>query len=225
MILKQDSRIILSEKRKEEYLNGKKLSRYSITEQDVGEHPTRHLGSLHVFCETTLAPQNKDQMTFDKDMQLLILPIIGRVLIHTAKTQNVVDVGEALTMWIKSKEPFTLYNDFENSDVHYVIAGFSSSEPLEGITRFSLLPDKLATLFDKVSNQGLMKAAIGQWNGRAEGKFIPTAQKVFAWVVQGAFEVENCLLQKADGLAMHGQEKIEFEALSNEAIIIFLEMA
>lgn len=221
----QNNRIILSEKRKEEYLNGKKSSRYSITHQDAGEHPTRRVGSLHVFSETTLGPQNKEKLTFDEDMQLLIIPLIGRVHVYSANNQNAVDVGEALIMSITSIEPLTLYNDFENSAVHYVTAGFSSSEPVEGIARFSLPPDKLVTLFDKVSRQGLMKVSIGQWNGRSEGEFTPTAPKTFAWVVQGAFEVENRLLQKADGLALHGQENIEFEALSNEAIIIFLEMA
>lgn len=225
MILKQKSRIILSEKRKEEYLYGRKLSRYSIVHQDVGDHPTRHVGSLHVFNETTLGPQNKEQLAFDGDMQLLIMPLIGRVQVNNAKNQNVVDVGEALMVSIKSNEPCTLLNDFETSDVHFVIAGFSSNEPIEGITRFSLSPDKLVTLFDEVSQRGLMKAVIGQWNGRSDGEFSPSSPKTFAWVVQGAFEIENCLLQKADGLVIYGQEKIEFEALSNDAIVIFLEMA
>lgn len=225
MIVKQRSRIILSENRKQEHLDGKILSKYSIVHKDVKEHPTRHFGSLRLFSETTLGAQNKDQLAFDEDMQFLIVPLIGRMQVCYAKNQNVVHVGEALMMSTKSNEPFTLFNDFENSEVHYVIAGFASTEPVKGFTRFSLAPDKLLTLFDGVSQRGLMKAAIGQWKGRSEGEFVPTASNTFIWVVQGAFEVENCLLQKADGLVICGPEKIEFEALSNKAILIVLEMA
>ncbi|NBP70673.1 MAG: hypothetical protein EBU52_18285 [Cytophagia bacterium] len=225
MILTQNSRIILAEKRKEEYLIGQKLTRYSVSHQEVDEHPTRPVGSLHTFSETTLAPQNKEQLIFDIDMQVLIIPFIGRVQVNDAKNQNTVEVGEALLMSIKSNKPLSIFNDFKHSDVHYLLAGFSSSEYVEGITRFSLTPDKPVTLFDKVSQKGLVKAVVGQWKGRSEDEYVPSSIQTFAWVVQGAFEIENCLLQKADGLVLKGKEKIEFEALSNEAIVIFLEMA
>jgi hypothetical protein len=225
MIVTQNSRIILAEKRTEEYLIGQKLSRYSVSRKDANEHPTRPVGSLHIFAETTLGPQNKEQLIFDKDMQVLIIPLIGRVQVNNAKNQNTVEVGEALLMSVKSSKPLNIFNDFKHSDVHYLLAGFSSSECVEGITRFSLTPDKPVTLFEKVSRKGLVKAVIGQWKGRSESEYVPSTIQTFAWVVQGAFEIENCLLQKADGLVLKGKEKIEFEALSNQAILIFLEMA
>jgi hypothetical protein len=225
MILTQNSRIILAEKRKEEYLIGQKLSRYSVSRQQVEEHPTRPVGSLHTFSETTLGPQNKEQLIFDQDSQVLIIPLIGRIQVTDAKNQNTIEVGEVLLISVKSSKPLNIFNDFKHSDVHYLLAGFSSSEYVEGITRFSLSPDKPIVLFDKVSHNGLVKAVIGQWKGRSEDEYVPSSIQTFAWVVQGAFEIENCLLQKADGLVLTGKEKIEFEALSNEAIVIFLEMA
>ncbi|MCZ8215757.1 MAG: hypothetical protein O9262_05920, partial [Cyclobacteriaceae bacterium] len=207
------------------YLIGQKLTRYSVSHQEVDEHPTRPVGSLHTFSETTLGPQNKEQLIFDGDMQVLIIPLIGRVQVTDAKNQNTVEVGEAILMSVKSSKPLNIFNDFKHSDVHYLLAGFSSSECVEGITRFSLTPDKPVTLFEKVSRKGLVKAVIGQWNGRSGSEYVPSTIQTFAWVVQGAFEIENCLLQKADGLVLTGKEKIEFEALSNQAILIFLEMA
>ncbi|WP_233754015.1 hypothetical protein [Algoriphagus sp. AGSA1] len=222
--MKQDKRIVLSENRKQEFLDGKILSRYSIVYQAVSGHPTRHFGSLHLLSETTLGSRSKEQLAFDVDMQLLIIPLIGRIQIHNATKQHVADVEEAVLISIEPGEECTIFNDFENSEVHYMTAGFASHEPADGIARFSLVPDKLLTLFDDVSLRGLMKVSIGQWKGRSEGEFIPSTPNTFAWVVQGAFEIANCLLQKADGLAVRGSEKIEFEALSNEAIIIFVEM-
>jgi quercetin 2,3-dioxygenase len=223
--VKQKTRIILSEIRKENHLEGKLFSRWSIARDDTNDHPTRHFGSLHLFSETTLAAQNKEQLVFDEDMQFLIIPIIGGVRVQHTKNQNTVEVGEALLISLESGEKCTIFNDFENSEVHYVVAAFASSEPAEGIVRFSITSDILQTIFNQVSERGLIKAAIGQWKGRSEGKFVPSAPNIFAWVVEGAFEIENCLLQKADGLAINGAEKIEFEALSIDAIIIFLEIA
>ena len=46
---------------------------------------------------------------------------------------------------------------------------------------------------------------------------------VFVFVIDGAFEVSNRLLQARDGLAITKASQVEFESLSNEAIIMFIE--
>ena len=225
MIVKQSTRIILAEKRKEEHLEGELLSRYSISYKGKeDDHPTRPFGSLHLFKETTLGAGKIERLVFDEDMQLLILPLVGRVRVQNAKKQNQADIGEVLLTSIESGKPCNIFNDFENSEVHYAMAGFVSSESVEGLVSFSFTSDKQDTLFEEVSLLGLVKATIGQWKGRSEGDLVPTTPNTFSWVVQGAFEIQNCLLQKSDSLAIFGSEKIEYEALSNDAIIIFLEM-
>lgn len=45
-----------------------------------------------------------------------------------------------------------------------------------------------------------------------------------AFVLQGTFEVENRLLEAKDGLALWNTANIELEALSNEAILLLLEV-
>ena len=44
------------------------------------------------------------------------------------------------------------------------------------------------------------------------------------FVIHGAFEVENRLLESRDGLAIWNTDRIELEALSNEAILLLLEI-
>jgi quercetin 2,3-dioxygenase len=43
-------------------------------------------------------------------------------------------------------------------------------------------------------------------------------------VLQGAFEVQYKLMETRDGLALWNAKEIEIEALSNEAIIMLIEM-
>jgi len=43
--------------------------------------------------------------------------------------------------------------------------------------------------------------------------------------LEGAFEVEGRLLHARDGLALWETEKVELEALSNDAIILVMEIS
>ena len=44
------------------------------------------------------------------------------------------------------------------------------------------------------------------------------------FVIEGAFEVQGTLLHARDGLALWGTDKLEKEALSNDAIILLIEL-
>ena len=46
----------------------------------------------------------------------------------------------------------------------------------------------------------------------------------FAFVIEGAFELEGRLLHARDGLALWNLEKIEWEALSGGAILLVLQV-
>ena len=47
---------------------------------------------------------------------------------------------------------------------------------------------------------------------------------IYAFVIEGVFEVQDRLLHTKDGLAMWDAEEIDFEALSNGAILLLLEI-
>lgn len=46
---------------------------------------------------------------------------------------------------------------------------------------------------------------------------------IFVFVLQGAFETEGRLLHERDGLALWDVDKIEMEALSNDALVCLVE--
>ncbi len=65
-------------------------------------------------------------------------------------------------------------------------------------------------------------------NDKSEGEKQPILlekiiQLFFAFVLAGAFETEGRLLHERDGLAIWDTDKIEMEALSNDAMILLIE--
>ena len=66
--------------------------------------------------------------------------------------------------------------------------------------------------------------SVGQFDGRQEAIYELKQNKnnVIAFVLNGAFEVANRLLSSRDAVLLQSLNVVEFEALSNEAVIIFL---
>lgn len=215
--------ILLAEKRDEKHLDGKMLSRFSIKSK-ANEVSEIRFGCLQEFRETTLGAKYEDSLIFNTEVQLFILPLIGQIQVVNSMNTQIVDIGEAILLSVQPGDECRIINCYEHSDVHYIVSAFTSKEKVNGLARFSLNMDQFVTFGERISNQGLIRVSIGQWNGRSESVFAPASQKTFAWVVQGAFEIENCLVEKSDGLVISGMEKIEFEALSNDSIVIFMEM-
>lgn len=68
---------------------------------------------------------------------------------------------------------------------------------------------------------------IGRYDGREEGIYEvqnPDAHGVFVFVIEGAFEVQNRLLHARDGLSLINVAEVDFEALSNDAMLLILEI-
>jgi hypothetical protein len=67
---------------------------------------------------------------------------------------------------------------------------------------------------------------IGRFSGRADSVFNSTidSRHVFVYVIEGAFEFQNRLLEARDGLGLSNITTSEFEALSNDAILLILEV-
>jgi hypothetical protein len=67
---------------------------------------------------------------------------------------------------------------------------------------------------------------IGKYDGRRDDiyKLSGEAAGVFVFVISGAFEVANRLLQSRDGLALWNIKEFDFEALSSDAIVLILEV-
>ncbi|MGZ8556779.1 MAG: pirin family protein [Chitinophagaceae bacterium] len=68
--------------------------------------------------------------------------------------------------------------------------------------------------------------SLGKFKGRGETTYQikNTKSGLYVFVIEGAFEVQGTLLHARDGLALWETEEVEMEALSNDAIILLLEL-
>lgn len=219
-----ETRIILADKRREEYLAGQALSRYSIYCGEEESNPIRQFAQLRLFKETTLAPGHSDELTFMQQVQLFVLPLVGKLHTSTPNYRHDVEVGEANLISVQAGESCILSNPYKNSDIHYLVAALESNPQKNDFTCFSFTKNILIELFPTLVDSEAIRVSLGLFEGRSEGIYTPKQNKnTFIWVAQGAFEVANCLLQKSDALAITSSEPIEFEALSHDAIILVIE--
>ena len=68
--------------------------------------------------------------------------------------------------------------------------------------------------------------SLGRFDGRQEAVYQlkNSGNSVFVFALAGAFEVESRLLHEKDGLALWDVAEIELEALSNDAVVLLLEL-
>ncbi|TRX05419.1 hypothetical protein FNW10_17185 [Flavobacterium gawalongense] len=122
---------------------------------------------------------------------------------------------------------FKLSNSYEEENVSYLQIGFNAKiQDFESnFKQFDFgLTDKnqLIPLFEISNALGF----IGMYDGRKEGVYSlkNSSNGVFVFVINGAFEVENRLLESKDGLSLSGIDSLEWEALSENALLIVLEI-
>lgn len=113
----------------------------------------------------------------------------------------------------------TITNPYEEELANYLCIGFDRTiAPV--ISDFNLTNDFLQQLTP--GNHFY----IGKYDGRRDDiyRLSNEAAGVFVFVIEGAFEVQNRLLHPRDGLVLWDLAEVEFEALSNEAMLMLIEV-
>lgn len=67
---------------------------------------------------------------------------------------------------------------------------------------------------------------IGLYDGRKEDNYTPQKKNatLFGMVLHGAFEFQNRLMENRDAIVLWDTDELEFEALSEEALLLFIEV-
>lgn len=134
----------------------------------------------------------------------LIIPLVGDIY-----TDRSLSPGQAQII----NDP-TISNPFKEELVNYLLISFK--ERANAVVNFNLIDNKLQHLFTGVS--------IGKFDGRIDDTYKISGKGIFAFAIEGAFEVQNRLLHPRDGLALWNLDEVEFEALSNEALLLLIEV-
>lgn len=177
--------------------------------------------NLVFFDDIYLSPLQKLELNKYPNCQLLILPIIGGVEIDDASNF----VGAEQFYWKPTHHSTQLFNPYEEAEVNCFVIGFqlevlTSSTPLFGEINLSK-PNCFFTFLDLPN----AKASVGIFGGREEAVYQTKNfhAGVFCMVISGIFEVNGRLLHPRDGLSFSSELSLDVEALSDNAVILFIE--
>lgn len=200
---------------------------YTFNSTDHQNELKESFGQLKFLNEESLSPHGSITYTAEENTRVVLLPIAGALNYSNANHQEVLVKSEQIKILETEKTlSYTVNNPFEQEWINYLHIGFKVNPSLLGTQ--SLLQNiefkKMNELvcFDSAEQTGY----IGIYDGRSEGTY--TVKKpgngVFVHIIKGAFEVQGRLLEQKDGLSLWNIHEIEFEALSNNAIIMLLEI-
>ena len=189
--------------------------------QEDSRKPYRN---IQLINDETLAAQQKVVYTAQQNQDVLIIPLVGALDCKTTAEPVLVNTEQSFLFSANAGMPFEIQNPYEKELINFIQIRFDNT----GIYREPLLKT-----FDFTVKNHLFPLAVtdnyavftGMFAGREEGTYTPknTQNGIFAYVIHGAFEFQNRLIESRDGLAISEAETIEFEALSENAILLLFE--
>jgi quercetin 2,3-dioxygenase len=184
-------------------------------------------GDLEVFNDTVIKPLLHQKIQLSKNTNVVIIPVIGGLEYNSSIQNGFLGTGNTLLLSGTEIDDYTIINPYETDYINFVQIHFNTNEEkFKSLTQefgFGLNPINTLKNIFSVNNQ---EGFIGKYGGRKKGEFtIKNPQKgVFVFVVDGVFEVQDRLLHARDGLAISDIEMIDFEALSDGAVILLISV-
>jgi quercetin 2,3-dioxygenase len=191
------------------------------------EESRQPFGDLEVFNDTVIKPLFHQKIQLSKNTNVIIIPVIGGLEYNSSIQNGFLGTGNTLLLSGTEIDNYTIINPYETDYINFVQIHFNTNEKefksLIQELGFGFRPKNiLKPIFSVNDKEGF----IGKYEGRKKGEFTIKNPKngVFVFVIDGVFEVQDRLLHTRDGLAIWGIEMIDFEALSNDAVILLLSL-
>lgn len=193
------------------------------------EHKTP-FGPLYILNDETLAGGKSISMTIEADSLILLIPIVGTIAYTDSLGHaNYIEAGEGQVYSTPKGTTIEIGNPFHDELVNFLQIWFYGEEAAADkepqLIPFDLV-NNINQLVPMPVNNSSYKISIGKYNGRQESvyKLSDTRNGIFVFVIEGTFEVQFRLLHSRDGLALWEAGEVEWEALSNNAILLVMEM-
>lgn len=185
-------------------------------------------GSLKILNEVILAPQQRISRVIKSRTNVIILPLFGGIEYKDSLgNDEFLRVDQIRVLAADDELTVDIFNPYANENVSYLEIEFDMGKQYfkNYFQQYKFVfstHNKLHSLFEVERALGF----IGIYDGRKEGSYTlrNTKNGLFVFVLNGAFEVENRLLEAKDGLALQEIQKMEWEALSENAILMVIEV-
>lgn len=168
----------------------------------------------------------------NKSCHTILIPITGDLQYRGKHLDTKVGAGEIQISSLAAKESFEISNCHTAVPINFlhIQIGQQLQPPFNSVQRckFDFYTDKnrMILLSPNDKKQDDYSLCMGQFDGRKETIYrLQNANaRIFTFVIAGAFEVMGRLLHQGDALALWNTQEIGMEALSNNAIMLLIEL-
>ncbi len=214
-------------------IQNERFRRFSSFGNDDAVYTQRKaFGPLQVFNDETLAAAQSVDISINQACYFVLIPITGAVIIKNSRGKNtMVDVGEVFINYVKKGDTLQLENPYHDNWINFLYLEVNAKPDV-----FPFFEEQFSFDFGERQNEliGIIPADrklpfslhLGQFGGRKEALYqlIDHNNLMYAFVIAGAFELQGRLMHQRDGLALWQLHQADLEALSNNALLLLLEM-
>jgi hypothetical protein len=188
-------------------------------------------GPLYVFNEETLAAGQVMELLTEESTQVVILPVTGAVNFYGPQgDMTLVEAEEVLVCRLPVNSNCKIENPYASHPVSFIQIRIKGGTAATRLRSFE--PAEMEGRLAEIVSPGTgaealpFSLSIGRFAGRQEAFYSLKSPGAgfFAFVIAGAFECAGRLLHEKDGLALWDLETVDLEALSNNALILILEL-
>ncbi|UCS92569.1 hypothetical protein KZP23_18015 [Echinicola marina] len=195
------------------------LQSYLVMDPDInGSQMSQPFGQIRSWEDALLLPGQVYIFKGVEEASLIVIPLTGNIA-NPLKPTEIIKVGELLLFPVQIGEEISIVNPDDEKPVNLLLLK---------CTPLTLSQCVVMKIPGEENEQypSQIKILIGEFEERKEYEYKVKrkSRNIFAYVLSGAFEVNNCLLSARDGLAISRTKLLEMEALSNDAIILVVEM-
>lgn len=179
---------------------------------------------FRAWNDNALQGGNSVSRQVEKPADVLLLPLMGGLRFKTGNQENWVENGHLLIASLGPGMSYEILNPYEKDWISYLeieIETPDASAPSSVLNR-PVNTIEINTLHPLFSS-GQAGAFFGIYDGGKEDT-IHTPDDLFIFVIEGAIEVDYKLLEARDGVAISRPGEIEFEVLSDRAMLLIFEL-
>ncbi|MFT4156232.1 hypothetical protein [Parafilimonas sp.] len=190
-------------------------------------------GELIAFNEDMLAAECSTLIHIALLQEIFLIPIAGGLEVRRNEEENIyVSAGECGRLQLRAGDTVKITNPYPSQAVDFIQVWLKPGKntPIPAHAGYSINPFNINTrnailpLF--ASSTGATKAYIAKYDLRSKGIFPYSRQipNLFVYVIEGAFEFQDRLIQEKDSLRFEGvSAEFDFDALSQDAMLLLIE--
>ncbi|HWB64762.1 MAG TPA: hypothetical protein VG603_14700 [Chitinophagales bacterium] len=156
--------------------------------------------------------------------QTILFPVVGNLpFMKNAEEEKTLSPGDIFSYTEQPGDIITIKNPYADDTINFLQIGLKTKQQ-------TLLPEVSTINFTEKNclvsakgNAANIKAGI--YDSRVKGtmKLDKDDGSVFAYIINGSFEIDGRLMEYRDGLFEWGLAETEFEALSATAILLLID--